>query len=802
MNFIIGMVSALFVMSAQAADQSDHFIQAFSQSCEGWGVYTRDAVNLSRAYADVLKKIKDDPNCSQVTSALDSVHNIAEGLDDLNMDTRDKFYREARSNAFMQQVFSSMYLKSILNPGNNGAQTFFSAFPIANFGDITNSLGLAFASSKGIEVSRLQEQIAKNEQNNLMVGDYFGKIFPAISNSQACFIAHPNVPSALISHALTLMGASMGGSFIGAEIGGAMRAVGALLNSLTEFARVAPLDRALRENQRMPMYAALSCGLEAMVNNYCRAEDATVLFDTEAAQLAGSFKPEKSAIWEGLQLMVRRYPPLREWMKRLELGASSQSEERAQRNARIRARFEKSRTIGDFIAASYIERKDDIDRISDADEGMKRYQRISIVQRFVKDLARKTFEDARAGADENSNPYVTFFPHNSECLFQRNIYLGLGNVVPSTIACEILLEQDAALADDLERIKRNVDLVQSKIEAIVQAEKSWYLGPLSDPENLWMEGTRLSNGGTTSNYTTIVEVLRYLKRLQDRWNVAASSDPKQFGYLAKEAQRAQLFESILGRVADLMNAPQGKGPDGKEMSTESKISEAAKLLKLEAYFDYFIENMIAFIDADISERMRNNELDQNVSELLKIASSDFIRKMIRRTGGVVDTLSVNEDLDNARNITRGAIRSYTSYLGPQIVSAIKHWRTMNAPKIRAEGIEGVRMAMPDPIYASPAAPKLCLLALAADDDIIDRKMYDDPLWGKLNGFATSLKEACSGLSFYSTMHAATKLEVKFSETEKQPWRKRICELYGLRKKTRIYELHSILQTEKQERHFE
>jgi hypothetical protein len=752
------------------ADQADEFINAFGETCSSFGTFTNEAMGQASRLAQALSNIEDDANCKALRGALDQGTLLAQQLNTIYANT-DDMTKQMKSNEFLSALLSNLNFQDIAN-GTVTASSLQELFPWDM--NLLQGFGKAFVASRAVELTRRQQEVDRRKEIDPLLGAYLNNLPDALGQGQKCILAHPNVTATILGQALSLAGAYQGG-----QMGGALLATGSVLTNLTEYFRRAPFDKAIRDTIKGKLYPALSCGLESITTSVCEAEDARKIFEVQVEALEGDRDVKAFRLWEGIEILSRNMPKLRRWLFRVEAGAKASTPEIAQRNTRILQK-EAMVKLGDQLIEGLYSKA-----ILDTQEAPDLPSKQKITQKFVSDIA-----DSLASG-HGVNPYVDFFPDDSECFFKLSLYTGsLSPTLPPATGgnCSDYVTNhvapDPAYSGDITKVRTNLDTLQAKVRSKVLEEKNRTLAATSDPESTWLEATSV-DAVKRSNYRTFKALITYLDHLIVRWNdLIAASPATDWFHLKREIEHAQSFRALLESVVKLIEAPHGQSPTGAPMTDSEKISALTGLLKLSDHMDFLPSNIVDFIKTDLAEHIMSGDLDDYTADLFRLAERDMVLRFHGHTlDEPVDSTSIMDDLDHALSISKNTLNVYSSIMGKHIVDGIMFFQKLS--KDSGESLSANATLAP-PHYQEAA--HLCVLALAAQDGILKDMKGSAKGLDALGVFSKNLKDVCAGYNYYSPVSRATGLKVSFDETRKDSWTERICKVHKMNRKTRIYQL--------------
>ncbi len=301
---------AFVLMSATNCDQktrtekvavANEMIDAFSQGC-GMGPWTQAALarasQISSIYQSLLNKqgCTGNPNVQRALGAAQALESELQALRGASAQSQARQWEETSNDLLIQiNQTSDPTLRSTL---------------IGQYGTARFNLSQTRSEANYIFNPGYKERMVYGtEAINARLRDLM-----SASNSLAdCYANNPSVAMQLGASL-----AELGGSFAPPMIGLGVSAVSNLLKVAVQYSVMAPSARAVYEATATKMPMALTCGLEALTRDYCKAKDARGLLEFSLRKNDGKTMP----FFFGTDLQDRYMPSLYSWLDQVVNGSS------------------------------------------------------------------------------------------------------------------------------------------------------------------------------------------------------------------------------------------------------------------------------------------------------------------------------------------------------------------------------------------------------------------------------------------------------------------------------------------------
>jgi hypothetical protein len=312
------LLASIHSPSAQAG------VYSFGGSCPSQGAWTQMALQQTQAISDVVRQLKDDPNCKGIGKVITDL----QAANTLLQTPKDEIIRENRLESLPTEIDA---LRADLS--NTGRSD-----PASSTLLMTRTLQAAQINSSLNQnstrnVNQWDLPNLKNMATNLFTRyaaptqkgiDLVNNIFQALPAYDECLIGRPRQGLAILSGAVKVAAAfSAAGEGVGSRLGDAISNLGTLL-------RDRRFSLALRKLNETEFWFSVSCLMESTAKNYCDAESAQEVLqyskDRYLESAKRNLKDRKEADYdnplEGYYLLVRELPMISAWLQQVQFGVT------------------------------------------------------------------------------------------------------------------------------------------------------------------------------------------------------------------------------------------------------------------------------------------------------------------------------------------------------------------------------------------------------------------------------------------------------------------------------------------------
>ncbi len=313
-RFLVVSFGLLFSVSGRAGSVPvENLLSFFSSSCPSEGTWTQTALGKAAALRNTLNDIAADPDCAALSSEAGSAGAIYSSLTLLNQQSANDT-TETTLIAQEQAVLSSM------------ASTTDPAY-MASLQATLTRIDAQVVATKATD--RLDVQAGAAAQ---LIASTHGLVQQALAN-QKCILKRPGLLAgigALVANVGSAVTAVNPGLGLGAS------AVGTLMSDLVNLFHVKKFTKAVQKVNRASLKPeTISCVLESLSGDFCRARDALTSMDWAQAHSARVDYPITSALY-GLGLLDREVANFSQWLETVKVARLAQTTADASRAEEFR----------------------------------------------------------------------------------------------------------------------------------------------------------------------------------------------------------------------------------------------------------------------------------------------------------------------------------------------------------------------------------------------------------------------------------------------------------------------------------
>jgi hypothetical protein len=277
--------------------------EAFGKGC-GRGPWTQASVDRAAQISGLFQSLLNKQGCNNnpnVQTALNASNALQTELTNMmgpNSNVGTERQWEEVSNDLLVQI-------------NQTTDADIRASLISEYGTARYNLSNARANANYLSSGDYHTQMYYGFE---AVNQHLREILAASNSLADCYNNNPAVAMQLGSSL-----AELGGAFAPPMIGAGISALSSLIQTAVDYSVKAPTARAVYDATRPIMPDALTCGLEAMTRDYCKARDARNLIDFSLKGTDGQLLP----FFYGTDLQDRYMPALYGWLDKVVNGGGT-----------------------------------------------------------------------------------------------------------------------------------------------------------------------------------------------------------------------------------------------------------------------------------------------------------------------------------------------------------------------------------------------------------------------------------------------------------------------------------------------
>ena len=303
MRILIPTFVALAASSASAASQPvENLLSFFASSCPSEGAWTQAALGKASALRMTLEDLAKDEDCQGLSSESASAGAIYSSLTLLNQQASYNSF-ETTLIAKEQAVLSTM--ASTMDAGE-----------MASLQSTLTQIDAQIVATKATDRLELQTTAASQ-----LIASTHGLVQQALAN-QKCVLKRPG-----LLPAIGAMVANVGSAVtaINPGLGLGVSAVGTLMSDMVNLVHRGKLTKGIRKLNRASLQPeAISCVLESLSADYCRARDAVTSMDWAQHHRVREDYPITSALF-GLGLLDREVENFTQWLGTAKVASIAQT---------------------------------------------------------------------------------------------------------------------------------------------------------------------------------------------------------------------------------------------------------------------------------------------------------------------------------------------------------------------------------------------------------------------------------------------------------------------------------------------
>ncbi|MCM2277480.1 MAG: hypothetical protein NDJ89_05340 [Oligoflexia bacterium] len=614
----------------------DELLTSFEGGCSA-GAWTAAALDRSTRLTGVFKALNSKASCRDHQNGNPNLEDALLGASTLEQALTDALERESsyRNERIAEENANDLYF--VLQDPNLDAYV--------------RAQLLSYYASQRYEVSYNRTVLNYLDRSSFASRGASG--LSRFSSLSSAMLANTTQISACLADnpakAIDI-GANLGlvaGSFAPPLVGLGIAAVSQLLKVGVEAATAYPSAKAVYETRRNRMPAAMTCGLEALSRDYCKARDAYALINLDRKE---NTRREPSPFFYGIELADRDLPILYQWLDQVVGGSSSATVDQSKKVNDQFARL--NRILG--------MRRNTEGVLGEMDQYLKNPKfnetdRLTKIKEAIGDvILRALFMDERGmgypypypdGPFVNDDPFLLAahlagIPPNLAPPYRDNqslrVFIGsLPITYTATLGSEIRSRALALLAERHTRVL--AEFIQ-KVNI--------------NPPIVIRDASSMTAGGLSAIGT--------LERLDRFFEIFAFGQPP---YKEQDEELINQVRMNLNAIREKLNNVNATQPG----MAEEIIADVFKVFKLENTNVFLPTHLQNLIRNDLTTRYRRGEGPKSVDDILLTAGRDIDALLSRTKLGPVE---VRGDLELAQSTTISTIAKFRGFFGSSIGNAI------------------------------------------------------------------------------------------------------------------------------------
>ena len=630
---------------------ADDLVNAFSQACS-LGPWTQAALDRSSSITAVYNSLLDKASCKgnpNLQKALMISQSLQAELAAIQADA-------ALSKERKMEEASNDLMLALSQPGINA--------------DVQSGLIDYYTSARyELSMARADADYIRNPgyrgritQGMTRINSQMRDLLAASSELGQCYKDNPSVALTLATSMTELAG-----SFATPIVGLGASAIAGLIKLGIEAVRTYPAADAVFQSRRTRMPVALSCGLEALARDYCKAKDARTLLDVSIKEKSRTELP----FFKGIILQDRYLPQLYTWLDRVVNGGSSMRD--TDQASRINLQFSRinkaqnSQRSADGVIA---EAQNYLDKSKNGDD------RIGYIRQAIRRLVDVFFSCGDSRSPDNfACSDALFYEVETAQSFVRKI----APLPPSQNFTSVnqLIDALSLQPTDLPMIVNNLNgLVQSRYQAVVQE--------FNDKVNVDLSSlVRAASMVDKFELSPMLAIEKLFHFFNDYAYESGTNGKKDEIIISQVRSKVEtVYNSLLdpnsvsGEPVEVPCPPESrkKDQDGGAQKCYD-VSPAAKLVsltyetfKLDKNNVYLPGVLKSLVQADLTTRYLKGEGPKEIDELYRLAGGD-ISYLLQRSG--LTPARVRLDLDRAQSISSNNLSQFRDFFTASLQNAMQ-----------------------------------------------------------------------------------------------------------------------------------
>jgi hypothetical protein len=625
---------------------SSDVISAFQSSCVTNGRWTQAALQHSANLVSVLETLKSDKACSNYVSTLNTIQSLSSQISAIAQNQTYSDYR------ISEETFQDLTLALQDMKTNPDAAASMLPYVISAQVDLAQKRA---ASDQADSQADRNRYVNSTQQLATLMQGVLGSMNSGLGS---CLQQSPAASVELATNVVAI-----GGSFFSPIVGAGAQMLGELVNTAVEYVRTAAPESAIYDLYANEMPVALGCGLESMSELYCEENDAFSLLQIQAQ---GYPQPGQQPLplWEGMDLLDRKFPILNTWLQSVKNGVLPTDQVEADRQNTI---WKKLHGLDDYFRTIYADFKDG-QKIYDATTDASQKQ--DILVKTLADVAH-TLAPPRDDGSSGPNPFADKSSDSAD--FACWLVWG-----PTTADCKKTDPEHPYGYDDIKEYIRKVLLGAMPTADFNLLNKNWSdlldivdkLITLEFSQTITADPQALlaaARQGVTPDQSPR-EVLLYINTfLQHMLDEDDHTNPQLPGLIQ---DTMTMISDVIKILDDTSCTDEHGNPIDCQTKRLKQIGDIFDKFQLRISLQFFIDRINNFVEWDLEYKLRHGQIPQDVQDVLISAGID-IRDRLSAAGQLQNVTPLVQDLDQGRKLIQGNIEVFRSFFTKSLGRAVQ-----------------------------------------------------------------------------------------------------------------------------------
>lgn len=720
---ILTMIS-FNVFGSEIYDPSDDLITAFGGTCSTQGYMTSSAMSQASSLRTIYNSIHNDPNCSSIAQSLD-------GLDaSLTTSIHAQSIAEQNISSLVANI-KDLQIQLVLEQ----------AAPIPDSGKISayqfelNNQELALVKAKTDPALSTKSKQGRVDAVNLVYNNATS-LMSAVTDNSKCFISHtslaPQITSTTLQTLSLLAPTSMGASYL--------MAIPGIIGHLIQSAQDMRMTNNLKSAISAKMVHAIGCSIEGISSTYCQARDVRTILNTEPKDPG----PTGCEVGLGIQIISKDLNAFQAWASTVVAGsAATSTAQAATKIGGLTAQNEFAvlkENLNGFVGSA------DRELTGMKDAGLRKNRMKSLIN----DLTSKVWDASDHSDNGTKGTLGAIFP--DQCSIKAFIYSDGQDrscVLVNSESTDSYIERKyPGVLPSIPQINARMGTILSEGSQYVASKTASAIQ--SNPQLAISSSEHYGlNGKTAIDFLN--DARAYLGTLLSNPESVSKGNNKRIVTDAYER-----INGILEKLAQAALPNSANLPD-------QIVSELSVLIAPSGDSNHIGNEIAAIVKNDIDSRIKSGKLDDKMSAILQLSTSDSLNEFIN---GNSNRAGLEGQISGAKSLTKSNLESFGNTFSDQIEINLQSLLAESADDSDAKqtlGLMCVRLA------GLPQAPKF--------------RSSQSSIFGGAKEI--SIDQYCKGQSFnVPTMH--TKLS--YDDMKKMSFNQRACSVYDFFRSSRLKEM--------------
>lgn len=729
---LMGAVTLQTPVVHASATPVENLLSFFGNTCTARdGSFTKAALTKAQVLAETLASMKSDPDCKALSAAAIQAQAISENLRILQEMNSDQLAYIPQEQALLTAIASSTDPTLSTN---------------------LQDLYLKLQSTKDLTKHEQRAQAARNLviQSNELVNQAI--------NQKNCLMRKPSILATLGS---LVSQAGAAASLVNPAIGLGTSVGGTMLSNLVNLAREFKYAKEIRKLQNDTLKPeALSCVMESLSNDYCKARDALLAIDWKLERQQQQKYPVQHAAY-ALRLVERDIPAFTNWLITLRASGLSQNTADASRVVDFNDREALYRSSPWVVSGVIEQDRFTLEPLTDPVKQWPVFK--SIIQNIVYRLS--------GGPNGNGNPLFQKYSIN-EAMFYL-IGFPASELPPRTpggqpydfnsynpnVADSNLPRPPGGVQYDLRKVQDRFDNWFRDTADLVNNDRSRILQP---DEQLALENAFRTEQGPEriSPYSAISNIVLFLKHQLASFPNA----PESRFLLQNTIDRLEAIQKALDSIhlPPVPNKNVLPGDTGHKFI--QTLSEIYDLSELDHGIIFMRDRLTSHADTALVRYLTQNASTIERNVLAQTLASRRMTELLLQSNTNSDLGAIRDDINNSVTITLPSLQQFVSFFERDIRDVLVRLREQ-------EQAAGPYMGL----SFKDKRAKICLL------------LSQNVSWPQ-----SVPQELCTGSQLKLLPGAPSSPTLNLEFLKKDPYL-RACSLYELRRETLIYQTRNQYQ---------